>query len=315
MTSGLINPVLIDHAFFSQTVKRIERVVMRGLNGERLILPVFGPTRVGKSEAVDTVLSGHPKTVIEGKTRIPVLRLVTPNKPTCRSLPESLLNALGSRRYGRAGSEELTSRAGELLKMVGTRVLVLDEIQHFVEPGSRTGGREAADWLKVLSDEMNLTLILTGLPKAREVLLSNEQLRDRAENSHEFRPYNWNDSDEQWEFRSALLGVLDELAHHGWEVPDGQDIDFARRAYGSSLGRVGMVIKLFGAAVKEAEDKQITMRTLAKAHAQSIGTGFLQFNPFDDTREMPDHLLIQGFVMMLEEAKMCIQPALQEYVR
>ena len=302
--TAVVKHELIEHALFVQALQRIEAVVARGLAGESLILPIFGPTRVGKTELIKTVMVDHPDSVVDGIKRMPVIRVVTPVNPTRRSLPVALLEALGSRRYGRSSAEELTRMACELLKVTGTRVLIFDEMQHFAERGSVTAAREAADWLKVLAEEMNLTLILTGLPIAKEVLTRNEQLRDRAEAVHEFRPYNWNHAEEQLEFRKALVSLMEVFIDAGWEVPDASDIAFSQRVYGSCLGRVGMLFKLFNAAEQLAKSKRITEKTLFKAHAETVGTGFLQFNPFEQGNPPAESLLGQGFVRMLEEAHM-----------
>jgi hypothetical protein len=300
---ALVKYELIEHATFAQALGRLQSTVRRGLDGESLILPIFGPTRVGKTELVKTVMADHAPGVVDGIRKMPVVRVVTPVNPTRRSLPIALLEGLGSPRYNRSSSEELTRMACDLIKVTGTRVLVLDEMQHFVERGSKTAAREAADWLKVLGEEMNLTLILTGLPAANEVLTRNEQLRDRAEAVFEFRPYNWTNPHEQMEFRRALLSLTQAFEESGWTTPDATDLDFARRTYGASLGRFGMLVKLFQAAEHLAKGRKLTEQTLGQAYAEGVNTRFLEFNPFEG-RPPVESLLAQGFARMLNEAGM-----------
>ncbi|WP_346343455.1 TniB family NTP-binding protein [Pseudomonas sp. SWRI179] len=304
---------LIEHATFSQALSRLESTVKRGLAGESLILPIFGPTRVGKSELVKTVMADNVPKVVDGIRRMPIVRVVTPVNPTRRSLPIALLEGLGSPRYNRYSSEELTRMACELIKITGTRVLVFDEMQHFAERGSRTAAREAADWLKVLGEEMGLTLVLTGLPLANEVLIRNEQLRDRAEAVFEFRPYNWNHEGEQLEFRRALLSLTEAFSDAGWVIPDATDLDYARRVYAACLGRIGMLVKLFHAAEHLATNQRITERTLVRAYAEAINTRFLEFNPFEGNPPV-ESLLVQGFARMLTEAHMSVPRAVAKGV-
>lgn len=306
--SALVKYELIEHSTFSQALSRLESTVKRGLAGESLILPIFGPTRVGKSELVKTVMADNVPKVVDGIRRMPIVRVVTPVNPTRRSLPIALLEGLGSPRYNRSSSEELTRMACELIKITGTRVLVFDEMQHFAERGSRTAAREAADWLKVLGEEMGLTLVLTGLPLANEVLIRNEQLRDRAEAVFEFRPYNWNHEGEQLEFRRALLSLTEAFSDAGWVIPDATDLDYARRVYAACLGRIGMLVKLFHAAEHLATNQRITERTLVRAYAEAINTRFLEFNPFEGNPPV-ESLLVQGFARMLTEAHMSVPRA------
>lgn len=304
--SALVKHELIEHATFTQAFSRLETVIKRGLAGEALILPIFGPTRVGKTELVKTVMDDYPVSVVEGVRQMPVVRVVTPVNPTRRSLPVAVLEGLGCPRYSRSSSEELTRIARELMKMTGTRVLILDEMQHFIERGSRTAAREAADWLKVLSEEMNLTLVLIGLPAANEVLTRNEQLRDRSEATFEFRPYDWNDPSEQREFRRALLSITQAFSEAGWEMPNAMELDYARRVYGASLGRIGMLVKLFLAVEHLAQRQTVTDEVLAKAFNETINTNFLEFNPFVDKPPV-DSLLGQGYARMLLEAGMAVR--------
>lgn len=312
--NALVKYELIEHATFSQALDRLESTVKRGLAGESLILPIFGPTRVGKSELVKTVLADHPPKVVGGIRQMPIVRVVTPVNPTRRSLPIALLEGLGSPRYNRSSSEELTRMACELIKITRTRVLVFDEMQHFAERGSRTAAREAADWLKVLGEEMNLTLVLTGLPLANEVLTRNEQLRDRAEAVFEFRPYNWNDNSEQLAFRGALLSLSEAFSDAGWSVPDARDLDYAKRVYAACLGRIGMLVKLFHGAEHLAKDHCITLKTLVRAYAEAVNTRFLEFNPFEGNPPV-ESLLGQGFAKMLIESHMAMPKGVLQGVK
>ena len=43
---------LIEHAHFSNAWERAEHTIQRALAGESLMLPIFGPTRVGKTELI-----------------------------------------------------------------------------------------------------------------------------------------------------------------------------------------------------------------------------------------------------------------------
>ncbi|HFH4390831.1 TniB family NTP-binding protein [Pseudomonas aeruginosa] len=307
--STISSDQLIEHMHFTAALDRAESMIQRALAGESLILPILGPTRVGKTELISAVIKSYPEAVIEGVRRQRVVRVMTPVKPSRRSLPEAVLAALGARRYGRASADELTARVCDLLRIVDTRVLIFEEMQHFVENMSSTATREAADWLKVVAEELRMSVLMIGLPISAQILVRNEQLRDRAEAIHEFRPYSWEKSYERQEFRRTLLGVSEALIEGGWSVPAPHCLEFSRRVYGSCLGRVGMLIKLFNTAEHLARDRVIDYDCLFAAHAQAIGTGFLQFNPFDRSRELVDSLLLEGYVRMLREAHMSVPKA------
>jgi hypothetical protein len=58
---------------------------------------------------------------------------------------------------------------------------------------------------------------------------------------------------------------------------------------------------VFHAAEHLAEGRCITETTLAQAYAQTVNTGFLEFNPFEGNPPV-ESLLGQGFAKMLTEA-------------
>lgn len=307
----IVSTELILHQQFDQALERAHRVICRALDGEALMLPIFGPTRVGKSQLVDELVAAYPSQLVEGVRRQPLVRVKVLGRPTRRSLSEAVLMALKARRYGRASADELMARVCDLLRVVGTRVLLFEEMQQFVEGMSPKATREAADWLKIMAEELGITLILVGLPIAGEIFLRNEQLRDRAERVQEIRPYNWNDSQHQVEFQSALNCLLGLYMKAGWSIPIAQDPEFLARVYGSCLGRIGMLCKLFVAVEGLARKCVLDYALLRKAHDETIQTDFLRFNPFDTSRKLANDLLVENYVRVLMEAHMEVPKARQ----
>lgn len=295
---------LILHPYFNAAYMRLVQVIERGLAGESLILFLLALTRAGKTEIVRTVLNDYPPSIDGGSKVIPVLRVTTPVNPTRKSLPEALLAALDPRSYGRCSADQLTARACGLLKIAGTRVIIFDEVQHFVERSSKAAAREAADWIKLLAEEMSLTIVMTGLPIAQEILDHNEQLRDRAEATYYLYPYSWSDPTDRAAFNECVVVLSDVFRREGWSILNHDCSDFTRRVYAATLGRIGMLIKLFNAAEAIAVNKQLDLSVFATAYAQSIGTNFLPCNPFAPDACLDDSLLVQGYVSILNEAHM-----------
>ncbi|MFV3305174.1 TniB family NTP-binding protein [Pseudomonas sp. NY15181] len=305
---------LIVHQQFGQALERAHRVIHRALAGESLMLPIFGPTRVGKSQLVDELVAAYPSQLVDGVRRQPLVRVKVLGRPTRRSLSEAVLMALNTRRYGRASADELMSRVCDLLRVVGTRVLLFEEMQQFVEGMSAKATREASDWLKIMAEELGITLILVGLPITSEIFLRNEQLRDRAERVQEIRPYNWNDPQQQREFQQTLNALLEAYLEAGWLLPVAQDPELLARVYGSCLGRVGMLFKLFVAVEHLARKHVLDFALLARAHEEAIQTDFFQFNPFDQRRTLTHNLLVESYVRVLTEAHMSIPKVRQAEV-
>lgn len=295
----------VMHQQFQKAYDYARGIVERSVEGERLIAMLLGVPRQGKSLISELLLADFPAYSDQGLRVFPIVRVITPTRPTKKAMAEAIIDALDTRRYGRYSAEQATARASFLLKTAQVRVLLFDEIQHVVERNTARSWYEVADWLKTLSDGLNLSLLLIGLPVARDILEVNHQLRDRATSPHIIYPYNWNHPADIAEFCRCLLSVSQVLAQQGYTLPSMTDIDLVRRCYAATHGRYGMVVKLFEEArhqAQKAKVKTITMQALADAFQLSMGDEGQLGNPFEADAELSDSVLVQRYVALLNES-------------
>lgn len=295
----------VMHQQFQRAYDFSRGIVERSVEGERLIAMLLGVPRLGKSMVGELLLADFPATSDQGVQEIPIIRVVTPTRPTKKAMAEAIIDALDTRRYGRYSTEQATARASFLLMTAKVRVLLFDEIQHVVERNTSKSWYDVADWLKILSDGLNLSLLLIGLPTAREILSVNPQLRDRATSPHIIYPYNWNHPGDIAEFCRCLLSLSQVLAQQGYALPSMTDLDLVRRFYAATDGRYGMAVKLFEEArhqAQKAKVKTITMQTLADAFRVSVGDEGEVGNPFETDADFSDSVLVQRYVALLNES-------------
>lgn len=239
----------IQHTFYQDMEDRLGEKVEAGLNGEACVQPLFGVTRSGKTYALKKIRDAYLND--EERTFFPKRLVYVAAAPQMSpsSIYVRVLDELGFGRLTSGKVSDLEARTNARLKALGTRVLFIDEVQHLVEPGRRGASRSTTDWLKFLHDNHNMTIVLAGLPIGREVLLRNEQLRDRADAEFNLRPYNWADDGERETFSRCVASVLTALEEAGGAV----DVDYdtvLRVSYAVSGGRIGMLKKLFEPLIK-----------------------------------------------------------------
>lgn len=295
----------VMHQQFQKAYDFARDIVERSMIGERLIGLLLGLSRQGKTLVGELLLADFSANTGQGVPVIPVVRVVTPTRPTKKSMAEAIIDAFDSRRYGRQSADQATARAIHLLKAAQVRVLLFDEIQHVVERNTSKSWYEVADWLKTLSDGLDLSLLMVGLPAAREMLSVNHQLRDRALRPHIIYPYNWNRPEDVREFCRCLLSLSQVLARQGYTLPSVTDVEFVRRCYAATQGRFGMVVKLFEEArhqAQKAKVKAITVQILADAFRVSLADEGDIGNPFEADSEFSDSVLVQRYVALLSEA-------------
>jgi hypothetical protein len=295
----------VMHEQFQRAYDFARDIVERSIDEECLTAQLLGLPRMGKSLISKLLLEDFPPRLVDGVQLITIVRVATPTRPTKKSMAEAIISALDNRRYGRFSTAQATERAAFLLDAAKVRVLLFDEIQHVVERNDEKSRYEIADWLKGLSEKLNLSLLLIGLPMAREILSVNPQVRDRAITPHTIYPYNWNRPEDIAEFCRCLLAISGVLTQQGFVLPPMTDIDLVRRCYAATQGRYGMVVKLFEEArhqAQKAKVKTITVQTLEDAFRVSFVVVEVTSNPFEAGADLSDSVLVQRYVALLNES-------------
>ena len=301
--------VTVRHRIHDGVFDEMARLLHIAGNGEGAIVPLLGPTRCGKTLVLHEL---HDR--LSQKIQGPGSMLQTsdfgmgviPPKPNDRDLYRAMLQAIG---YD-CGPKERTSLVRERLvsaiRSNGTRVIALDECSHCAERGANLSARAATDHFKTIVDETGICLVLVGLPKFQALIDENEQFRDRALRTVLFPPYAWSRERDREDFLGAFLAALSLIVESGISV-DFDDIDVARRMYGVTGGRVGLVLKIFDATVAELKQDMIDMADIARAvdSAMQKEAGAIRF--FRD--EPPsDRDLTRAYVRVMEEAQLPVHP-------
>jgi hypothetical protein len=195
-------------------------------------------------------------------------------------------------------SHTLTSRIKQvriLLKRTETKMLMIDEFQHFVYKGVVM--QHVADWLKILVDDLQCALVVAGLPSCQGVIDQNEQLAGRFWAPIQMSRFCWDILDDRREFK-AILRTFQEALQVNYDLPSFQADELAFRWYCASGGLIGYLTKILRLVVAEAiADKrnQITLADLDRAHVRAVWTTPLPDapRPFrEDFRPVPTPELI-----------------------
>lgn len=197
------NPLLDEaHRLFDDL-----RYVGRGCAGNpRPWGGVFGPPLTGKTMSVTTYIEAKvvdeliqngkfatdmDKKEIARQQRTVVSVIVSP-QATQRSFAVDILEALGDPLPSRGGTaQELLARACECLRLNGTELLIIEEVQHlFDQMTSRArtpcAGAAVTETLKTLLLKGVAPVVLVGGMEARYHLMNNVELAARCVKELEF---------------------------------------------------------------------------------------------------------------------------------
>jgi len=143
-------------------------------------LLLIGPTNNGKSMIIEKFRRTHPPISFPDRENIPVLVMQMPSDPTVIRFYVALLAAMGAPLRPRQRLAELEQVALELMRRVGVRLLVIDEL-HNVLSGTTPVRREFLNLLRFLGNELRIPLVGVGTRDAYLAIRSDDQLENRFE--------------------------------------------------------------------------------------------------------------------------------------
>lgn len=238
---------LVFYRRFIAAIDEISRVHRRGvLLKVSDSLQIVGQTGSGKTSLAKWYEDQFPRTEQDGQMRIRVLRVETPECPTVKSSAEAILVALGDPWAHKGTATEKTERIKHLCEKCGVELLIIDEIQHFIEGNRHAELLRVTDWLKTLINRLCIPVVLVGLPRSIAVTRSNTQLRRRFAAPYYLAPFAFTTPEEQREFRGLLKALGRDLPKGSVKISAPEE---ALRFFYASCGLTDYVVKLLDDAV------------------------------------------------------------------
>lgn len=247
---------------YPKAVDAVERLEMlfRWPRKQRMPnLLLVGPTNNGKSMVVERFRRQHPPVTEADRENIPVVCMQMPSEPSELRFYTALLSAIGAPFRPRQRLADVERLALSLLREVGVRMLVIDEL-HNVLAGRGETRREFLNLLRFLGNELHIPLVGVGTREAYLAVRSDDQLENR------FEPFVlplWEVGDET---RSLLASFAASFPLH---LPSSIDTeDMARYLLARSEGTIGELARLLTAAAVaavESGEERINRRTLTMA--------------------------------------------------
>lgn len=222
-------------------------------------LLLLGPTNNGKSLLIEKFRRSHPPAVLPDREDLPVLCVQMPSEPSISRFYMAVLAALGAPLIPRQRLPDLERLALTLLRAVGVRMLVIDEL-HNILAAHHGGRREFLNLLRFLGNELRIPLVGVGTREAYLAIRSDDQLENR------FAPMVlplWEADEETCSLLASFAAAFPLRRPSGIGTPD-----MARYLLTRSEGTIGELAQLLAAAAVaaiESGDEAIDRRTLVLA--------------------------------------------------
>lgn len=222
-------------------------------------LLLVGPTNNGKSMIIERFRRQHPPWTEPDREQVPVVCVQMPSEPSSLRFYTAILAALGAPLRPRPRVVELERLALSLLREVGARMLVVDEL-HNVLAGRSDTRREFLNLLRFLGNELRIPLVGVGTREAYLAVRSDDQLENR------FEPFvlpTWK-ADEQ--ARSLLASFAASFPLRKPSVIDTEDMaSYLLARSEGTIGELAHLLTTAAVAAVESGIEAIDHRTLTMA--------------------------------------------------
>lgn len=266
-----LRSAVVEHPAFVEVFDELARLHTRGREvGACESLLLVAQTGSGKTTVLQHYAARHPRSRHAGTTRVPVLLVATPPAPSVKTFAEAFLTALGDPLADRGTASWKTQRVVHYLRACGVELLFVDEFQHFHDGRRRTESHHVADWLKNLINEIQIPVVLSGLPRAVSVVNANPQLRRRFSAPRYLRPFAFDTVAGQHEFRAVLKQLRGLIPIECVEL---HEANLARRFHFATNGLIDFLIKILDEAVSRCAAEtagKVELRTLEAAFVNSV---------------------------------------------
>lgn len=248
-----------------------------GIDDDPQSMKLLGVSGVGKSFIFKEYCLRHPPVIEDEVTRVPVVRVQIPSKPTRKSIFAAFLQAIQI-HVGSGSADRLRDRAQILYKTCGVEFICVDEVQHLIDRGQANTFASAADALKEMLDLLKIPVAFGGAPRARILFAHNGQLRSRVPEVLKLHPFDLEGRFPQ--FRGFLyeLAVGMSEANRKWLASS----DVATRMFYATDGihrtTAFMVKRMRGLADKGQTLDFVTLEKMFKRHYWSAVSA--ELNPF-----------------------------------
>ncbi len=164
-------------------IRKLERLLEFPRRSRMPCLLIVGRSGMGKTMLLERFCRQNcPAWEPEhDREHTPVLSVVIRPQPNIRRFYGQILSALKAPTASTAASGVIEDRVYHLLRALGTRMLIVDEV-HNVFTAARSSDRDAMmALLRTLTGELKISLVCAGTSEAENAILGDEQLASRYE--------------------------------------------------------------------------------------------------------------------------------------
>ncbi|MEP9389906.1 TniB family NTP-binding protein [Mesorhizobium sp. KR9-304] len=219
---------------------------------------LLGQTNNGKSMIVEKFRRDHtpPALPDRDEENIPVVVVQMLTDPGVARFYQHLLEVLGAPVRRTARKHDLEAQALSILKRVGAKVLIIDEL-HNILAGSSSAQREFLNLLRFLGNELRIPVMGAGTRDAYLAIRTDPQLENRF---HPIILPVWDEGDELSRLIQSFVATFPLRKPSLLNSVDLQRWILART--GGTIGEIAALLRSAAVAAVESGEEAINQRSL-----------------------------------------------------
>ncbi|HEY5869695.1 MAG TPA: TniB family NTP-binding protein [Candidatus Tectomicrobia bacterium] len=255
----------IGYSRAREALAKLEDLLTHPVRQRMPNLLLIGPTNNGKSMLMEKFRRAHRvESALHAETEtIPVVTMQMPSDPSVSRFYALLLTTLGVPLHGRRKVVDLEGMALRVLRAVGMKVLVIDEL-HNMLAGNSSVRREFLNLLRFLGNELRVPIVGVGTREAYLAIRSDDQLENR------FEPMTlplWQDGPELMALLASYAASFPLRQRSTLDQPALASYILARTE--GTIGEITMFLTRAAIAAIDSGEEALTRKTLMLAEYAS----------------------------------------------
>lgn len=233
---------------------------LSGLDGQGCVIlgqPGMGKSRLLRYFATEVYQQPQYQSTDE-VTKLPLLSIRVPGRPTILGIIQKLMDCGRYEHPAPRNTDMALKQLYRFIRFTGTEIIIFDEFQHLLRRNALIRTRDVMAFIKVLMDDLCLSVVFTGLPELLILLDEHKEIQERFPSANvELVPFAINNTAGIKEFASYLKNIENNFTRAGYDICSLVELDMIKRLYLATSGIPRRISQLFMRVITQLPEKKV----------------------------------------------------------